>query len=101
MISNYWFQSLFVFCQSFDEWPNLREKILASVDLLPHILLIELCEFNVIAFLPITEQSVVEIAMVSSEPTTLNKVLVERCTHPAMLLESTPFFQKQCAYSVK
>ena len=89
------------FRHRFDEWPNLIKKLLAAFDLLAHVLLVELYEFDVVAFLPVPEQPVVQIAMLPGEPTGLNEVLVKGRSHTAMLLESTLFFQKQSAYGIK
>ena len=89
------------FRQRFDEWANLTKKLLASVNLLTDVLLVELCELNIVAFLPVPEEPVVQIAMFPSEPTGLDEVLVEGRAHAAMLPESTPLFQKQGAHRVK
>ena len=45
---------------------NLAKKLLAAFKLLTHVGLVELHEFDVVTFLPVPEQAVVQIAMFSS-----------------------------------
>jgi hypothetical protein len=78
------------FCQSFDERPDLHKKLLASFDLLPHILVVELCEFDIIAFLPITEQPVVEIAMLPSKLPLLMKCWLKAARTPLCFSNRRP-----------
>ena len=96
-----WDLLLLFFSYSFDERSNIAKKLLASFKLPAHVGLVELHEFDVVAFLPVPKQTVVQIAMFSSKSVGLDDMLIKSGAHAAVLPESTPIFQEQSAHRVK
>jgi hypothetical protein len=75
----------------------MRKKFFASIELFLHILSVKLDELHVIPLLSITEELVVQLAVLSRKAARFDDLLIEDRPNTAMLRESAPLFEQQSA----